>query len=314
MFCYNCGNNIDGYERCPYCGADVYDENAGYDANDENCNAPQPGGDVMYDGNQYNYDGNVYTDEYEENYQNGGYEYPESNNNYREYEQAYGGNSREYNRPQKSNALFYTMASFMSVIIIALLVFIIIFTVDSKKRESFSDVKAITSSGSSLKFNIDSYDADSDTDSETVGGSVSSGDTRAYLVINGERIKTFEPNTKNESWSYDLSLKSGENQFAVTLYDEEGNSKSKKIVINYSDSLTYPKGTVFVKNVNDGVYIRNTPQISKDYLMLIPKEDTTSIFVCVGEESTDDDGYVWCKIKTEDGLIGWVRSDLMKTV
>lgn len=314
MFCYNCGNNIDGYERCPYCGAEVYDENAGYDANGENRNAPQPGGDGMYDGNQYNYDGNGYTDEYEENYQNGGYEYPESNNNYREYEQAYGGNSQEYNRPQKSNVLFYTMASLMSVIIIALLVFVIIFTVDSKKRETSSDVKVVASSGSSLEFNIDSYDADSDTDSETVGGSVSSGDARAYLVINGERIKTFEPNTRNESWSYDLSLKSGENQFAVTLYDEDGNSKSEKIVINYSDSLTYPKGTVFVKNVNDGVYIRNTPQISKDYLMLIPKEDTTSTFVCVGEESTDDDGYVWCKIKTEDGLIGWVRSDLMKTV
>lgn len=314
MFCYNCGNKIDGYSVCPYCGAPVYEENN----IDYQNNATQ-----QYDENYFDesYNNIEYTNNYNDSYSYDNYY--NDNSTYNGYMNDKDNNPHNNNvtfdnqymmTPTKNgNVLFYTIASLMSIAIIAMLVFVIIISIDNSKTKN--DISTSSIQEKKLSLILNNYNSDaSNNNSETIGGFVSTDNSAAYLVINGTTVKNFKENVENESWSYDVSLESGKNQFIITLYDDNGSSESEKITINRSENLTFPKGTLFVKNVNDGVYIRNTPQISKEYLMLIPKEDTTSTFECVGEESVDSDGYTWCKIKTEDGMVGWVRSDLMKTI
>ena len=70
-------------------------------------------------------------------------------------------------------------------------------------------------------------------------------------------------------------------------------------------TLMYP-----VRGLCDSLEILPDPE-SEERVMLIPHDDFQSQFVCQGEEHLDEEEFIWCKVMTPDGKIGWVRSDLM---
>ena len=117
-----------------------------------------------------------------------------------------------------------------------------------------------------------------------------------------------------KSWSKTVTLSPGKNSFMLTLSDSSGKSQSEAFSIERLIPLVYQPGTVFVKNDKSAIYIRPTPFISDKYVMLVPANDYTSQFICVGEEFTDSSGYIWCKVKTPASGVGWVRTDLIKAV
>ena len=168
--------------------------------------------------------------------------------------------------------------------------------------------------GGSLSVDVNSYPSTTESNTIVLSGIVSSKNSNAALSVNGEFVGNVMANTKGQPWSKTVQLKSGTNTFLVTVTDAKGNTDTETVRVICNSNVVFAKGTVLVKYNTSGVYVRPTPQISNKYVLLIDRNDYTSQFVCLGEESRDAEGYIWCKVQTPRNGIGWVRSDLMRVL
>ncbi|MBR1970350.1 MAG: zinc ribbon domain-containing protein [Clostridia bacterium] len=168
--------------------------------------------------------------------------------------------------------------------------------------------------GGKLAVNIDAYPERTQAGSVVISGRASTKGSNATISINGEFVSNITANSDNQYWSKSVDLKDGSNTFVVTITDTKGNMATENVSIICDSQVVFKKGTILVKHNASGVYVRPTPQISNKYIMLIDRNDYTSRFVCLGEESTDSEGYIWCKVSTPNKGIGWVRSDLMRVL
>ena len=144
--------------------------------------------------------------------------------------------------------------------------------------------------------------------SVTLNGTIKSS-SDATLTLNGDVIETVNSNQKEKIWSKSVSLKTGENIFVVTLSDGNGRSKSRVLYIENQGNIIYPAGTVLNLTAS-GVYIRPTPNKSDKFVVML--WDKATDLVCLGEEATDAEGYLWFKVNTPSNGAGWVRQDLVK--
>lgn len=160
------------------------------------------------------------------------------------------------------------------------------------------------------------YDYPNATDSVSyvLQGKVSSYDKNAVLYINGEQITFVEKGKRNLEWNKEVWLAKGMNTFSIVLETEDGSTKTETVEIEYAPELLYPQGTVLVKSDPAGIFIRPTPAITKEYILYVPYNDFSTRFVCQGEEYIDGDGFTWCKVKIPSGRLGWVRSDIVKSL
>ncbi len=232
---------------------------------------------------------------------NNGQNTPYQNNNINSYNNmppAYSRPSSGYNVPTRIPVALYVSLGIVAVIFIV--VSILFFTG--------------TTSGPGTSFGVTYETIPEKTESESVvlSGTAISKNNSANLVLNGDFIDSISSNEGSKTWSRTVYLNPGVNNFVLTLTDNLGKSQSSLITIERTVPLTYAVGTVLVKSNKSEIYIRPTPQISDKYIILLASNDYTSQFVCVGEEHTDPEGYIWCKVSTPANGIGWVRSDLMK--
>ncbi len=168
--------------------------------------------------------------------------------------------------------------------------------------------------GGELSLNLDNYPSSTKATYYELTGDASSPKYNATITINGEFVANISGNASEQKWSKEVSLKRGDNTFLVTIVNSEGESITETVEILCNQSVTYEKGTILVKKNSSGVYIRPTPQISDKFVLLINQNDYKSQFVCTGEETTDSEGYLWCKVQTPANGLGWVRTDLMRVL
>lgn len=165
-----------------------------------------------------------------------------------------------------------------------------------------------------MELSVYDYPYETDNVSYVLRGKVSSYDKNAVLYINGEQITFVEKDERNLEWNKEVWLAKGMNTFSIVLETEDGSTKTEKVEIEYAPELLYPQGTVLVKSDPAGIFIRPTPAITKEYILYVPYNDFSTKFVCQGEEYIDGDGFTWCKVKIPSGRLGWVRSDIVKSL
>lgn len=210
-----------------------------------------------------------------------------------------------------TSPVLYVVLGIVTVLLIAAIV-VLVMTIN-KKDNNGGDNGGVVEKEYEIFLTVDEYDEETEEKSCTLSGTISTEKEKATLSINGQKITTVSEDDGEKVWSKRVNLEEGTNSFDIVLYTE-GNAKTKteNVEIEYRKPLLYPEGTVLIKADPDGVNIRPTPEISEERVMLIPYDDFQSQFICQGEEHLDDEEFIWCKVMTPDGKIGWVRSDLMK--
>ena len=171
-----------------------------------------------------------------------------------------------------------------------------------------------STSGGKLSISINACPPTTQSTMLVLSGTASTSNVEATITVNGEFVNKVGAKAKNSAWSKSINLQDGNNAFLVTIIDAKGNTATETVQIICNTDKVFKKGTILVKQNASGVYIRPTPQISDKFVMLIPMNDYKSQFVCLGEESRDAEGYLWCRVKTPQNGEGWVRSDLMRAI
>lgn len=217
--------------------------------------------------------------------------------------------------PRKKNSTspaLYVGLGIVMVLLIVTIVFLVM-TMNKKGNNDGGNNSGVVEKEYEISLMVDEYQEETEENSCTLSGVISTEKERATLSINGQKIATVSEDDGEKVWSKRVTLEEGTNSFDVVLYTADNTkTKTESVEIEYKKPLLYPKGTVLIKADPDGVNIRPTPEISEERVMLIPYDDTKSQFVCQGEEHLDEEEFIWCKVMTPDGKIGWVRSDLMK--
>lgn len=201
-----------------------------------------------------------------------------------------------------SNTSLIVVTILLSLILVVGIVFGVLFFGGSGDVFKSSEKPTLT---------VDSYPSQTDKSALTLSGSATTG-SEATISINGQYVDTVSSSDGKKNWSKEVTLAKGVNNFDIVVTDNDGNSAEQQISVVYNSTLLYEAGTILVKGDPAAVYVRPTPQKGEKYVILIPREDFTSQFVCVGEESRDSEGYIWCKVQTPSSGIGWIRSDLVK--
>lgn len=146
----------------------------------------------------------------------------------------------------------------------------------------------------------------------TLSGTVTTEKYLTTLTVNGETVEAVMKNEHSKAWSKTVDLVVGENGFVISAVDEKGNSDTKNVFVTYNDPGPFPEGTVFVKSVTAGIYVRPTPEVSKKHILYIQGIDYSTQLVYLGKYQQDADGiHTWYKVKTPASGDGWVRSDLV---
>ena len=212
-----------------------------------------------------------------------------------------------------TSPILYVVLGIVTVLLIAAIV-VLVMTIN-KKDNNDSNNGGVVEKEYEIFLTVDEYEEETDEKSCTLSGVISTEKEKATLSINGQKITTVSEDDGDKVWSKRVSLEEGTNSFDIVLYTKDNaKTKTESVEIEYKKPLLYPEGTVLIKADPDGVNIRPTPEISEERVMLIPYDDFQSQFVCQGEEHLDDEEFIWCKVMTPDGKIGWVRSDLMKPI
>ena len=163
--------------------------------------------------------------------------------------------------------------------------------------------------GDGLELYCESVPTQTSQDSIILSGTIKGSSRGSNLYLNGEVIETTDKKERKKNWMESVVLESGENTFVVTLSDGNGNSKTTVLNVDKQDDLTYPEGTILNLSTT-GVYVRPTPNKSDKFVVML--WDMSTDLVCLGEESTDAEGYLWCKVNTPSNGAGWIRTDLVK--
>ncbi len=217
--------------------------------------------------------------------------------------------------PQKkkgTSPVLYVVLGIVTVLLIAAIV-VLVMTVNKKNNNGGDDKGGVVEKEYEIFLTVDEYQEETDEKSCTLSGTISTEKEKATLSINGQKITTVSEDDGEKVWSKKVNLEEGTNSFDIVLYTKDNTkTKTENVEIEYKKPLLYPEGTVLIKADPDGVNIRPTPEISEERVMLIPYDDFQSQFICQGEEHLDEEEFIWCKVMTPDGKIGWVRSDLMK--
>lgn len=279
MFCKNCNSPLkDGAKFCTVCGTPV--------VNNDNPNNFQQSGYQNHMANDVN----------------------QSYSDYNNYSAPINA-GRPHNReiPAENGmgvaSVFNIILGVIVVVLIAVVTFLFIHFSKNEPKKASSDIN--------LQLKVDDVTSVTKSSNYTFSGQISTTGEYAELSINGNIIDSVSDDEGIKSWSHYTELGKGTNSFKIVLYDSDGNSKEQTVEIVRDVQLVYPEGTVLVKYNSSGVFIRPTPSTSETPIDKIESYDYTSKFICVGEEHKDYEGYVWCKVKTPKGQIGWVRSDLM---
>ena len=210
-----------------------------------------------------------------------------------------------------TSPILYVVLGIVTVLLIAAIV-VLVMTIN-KKDNNDGNNGGIVEKEYEIFLTVDEYEEETEEKSCTLSGTISTEKEKATLSINGQKITTVSEDDGEKVWSKRVNLEEGTNSFDIVLYTaDNAKTKTENVEIEYKKPLLYAEGTILVKADPDGVNIRPTPEISEERVMLIPYDDTESQFVCQGEEHLDDEEFIWCKVMTPDGKIGWVRSDLMK--
>lgn len=348
MNCKNCGAPItQNMNWCEQCGEKIdksgqqnqnnrQQQGQNYKNQSQNNRGQNAGGNgsqqtqydnsrTIYDNTRYE-DATIYGQTYSDNnatvYRNNDYQLSEEDaSRVYDWEKRSGYYDDYASTKKKSSKGLYIALAVTLVLVIALAVLLfIVFNQDSDKnsggesgkKSGQTEVKDDTKSETGVTLTVDDYESETEDDSVKLTGTIRTEAGSAKLTINGTVVDAITYDEGTKEWSKKVSLEDGSNTFKIRLEDNSGEVDIETVEIEKLSSLMYPKGTVLVKSNWDAVYVRPTPKISKEYIILIPKNDYSSEFVCVGEEHIDEDGYVWCKVRTPHNGIGWIRSDLMK--
>lgn len=210
-----------------------------------------------------------------------------------------------YRKPAEERKLRASLiiVSILLVLVIGVgVVFGVMFFNNSKDGSTGSGKPSVT---------VNSYPMQTDKATLVLSGSVKTKND-ATITINGSVIDTVSASEGTKQWSKEITLSRGSNTITIAISDNKGNSDSEQITITYNSTLLFEAGTILIKGDPAAVYVRPSPQKGEKFVLLIPQNDYTSQFVCVGEESKDSEGYIWCKVRTPANGLGWIRSDLVK--
>ncbi len=211
-------------------------------------------------------------------------------------------NFKNNETPNKNETLLKVLIGVVTLFSICLVVFMLIFM--TKKPDASYD----------LSLDVESVPLTTQDSSIIICGSATTGPYDSWIEINGDRVVEISKNAHNSYWEYEVNLHEGDNEFDITLHD--GKDETTKNVDVYCEPinarLPFPKGTLLVKDDEEGIFIRPTPCISEEYLMLIPYNDYSVLLEFMGKIETDAEGYDWYSVKTPSNGTGWVRSDLVR--
>lgn len=228
-----------------------------------------------------------------------------SNHNNYQYSNVYQGQnqyqnfSAAYPPPKKSGgkALILAVSLSVAALIIVVAAILIVMNLNVKKG---------------IQLTVDACPSETENISQVLSGKVSSLGTSATLTVNGSEIITVHDGDEDVSWSKEVWLENGTNTFEIVLTSSDGDERVEYIEIEYKRELLYEEGTVLVKSDPEGIFIRPTPAITKEYILYVPYYDYTTQFVCQGEEYVDGEGYIWANVKIPGGKTGWVRTDIVE--
>ncbi|MBQ8391228.1 MAG: zinc ribbon domain-containing protein [Clostridia bacterium] len=219
----------------------------------------------------------------------------------------------EPKKKKGTSPVLYVVLGIVTVLLIAAIV-VLVMTINKKDNDD-SNNGGVVEKEYEIFLAVDEYEEETEEKTCTLSGVISTEKEKATLSINGQKITTVSEDDGEKVWSKRVNLEEGTNSFDIVLYTKNNKkTETENVEIEYKKPLLYPEGTVLIKADPDGVNIRPTPEISEERVMLIPYDDFQSQFVCQGEEHLDDEEFIWCKVMTPDGKIGWVRSDLMKPI
>lgn len=197
----------------------------------------------------------------------------------------------------------------LSVILVCFLALLILIVISVFKN---GIVGKLSISEETFDIQHDAITYQTSDESYTLNGTITTGKNSGDLTLNGDLIATVTKEEGTKAWSTSMQLNPGENTFVITFSDNMGQSKSEIFTIERTVNLKYKEGTVLTKLNKSGVYIRPTPAVGEKYIIKIDSKDYKTELKCVGEEYTDSEGYIWCRVRTPSNGIGWVRSDLMQ--